>query len=85
LSGSRPFIVGLISIQKTSVWSVFTIEIHVNNHLVIVTAVYVIPGNVREVKYMMVMTVTSFMTVEYFSNKSFPILVYNDIRCIKES
>ncbi|HEY6166173.1 MAG TPA: hypothetical protein VIW25_14830 [Nitrososphaeraceae archaeon] len=46
--GFRPFNVGLISIQKTSVWSVFIIEIHVNNHLVIVTAVYVIPEKVRE-------------------------------------
>jgi hypothetical protein len=52
--GFRPFNVGLISIQKTSVWSVFIIEIHVNNHLVIVTVVYVIPENVREAKYMMI-------------------------------
>lgn len=48
--------VGLMSIPKTSVWSVFIIEIRINNHLAIVTAVYVIAGNVRDVKYMMLMT-----------------------------
>jgi len=66
-----------MSIPKTSVQSVFIIEIRINNHLAIVTAVYVI-AKCKGFK------IYDAYDIEWDTSvKHFLILVYNDIISIR--